>query len=187
MLKTNGDILREIQDHPASEVLLLPWLQEHQRLQKKLGQVELWLQQLQFRPRGQLSGSEAQSLGLLLGGLAQAEPHHQAEILLHQALEELGLIGVPQCLAAQSRLLKESRRVLQAWFVHQFNQVGLGRVVMALELQELLKDFIQGYRDLIEQENLILFPTALDWMPERSDWLRLAQRVAYLVPSSPEN
>jgi len=132
-----------------------------------------YLQELEILNRAiqtlhKVTSLELQALDDIATNLLNAEPHHQREeAVLFVAVEKRGMVGPAQVLRHDHEGIRARKQEL-------YNLAQIGHQIPFAEFQTRMKAtagiLILTLRDHIFKENTILYPAALNRIPEASTW-----------------
>lgn len=177
MMEGNLEGLKESlpEDHPITTLIL-----EHEEILKFLDELEKMGEKIEKATKStDLSGDDHQKLRSITHHLVAAERHHQREeeVLFPEA-EKYGLYGPPQIMTEEHVVLRALKKELDELAQHS-------EKMDFSEFKERLKalsgEIVQSLRDHIFKENNILYPAAIDVIPEE-DWLKIkedADKIGY--------
>ena len=149
-------------DHPISILqeehkVILGYLDGLENIANKLGR------QTNLRP----SQNDLTELGTLSQMLLEAESHHKREEeALFPRLEQRGISGPPSIMRLEHNELRKRKRALRELVeaAREFDNADFSR-----ELAELASFIVPTLRSHIFKEDRILYPTALQALPEK-EW-----------------
>jgi DUF438 domain-containing protein len=143
----------------------------------KLGKVNLEIQKMNgFEP----AKKEFSELKHIAEHLVAAEPHHQREEqVLFPELEKRGIEGPPQMMRMEHEELRKNKHTLED-LAEKVENMNFNDFKAQINL--VVQFIVPTLRDHIFKENNILYPMALEAIPEQKIWQEMkkaADKIGY--------
>ncbi|MGG6267755.1 DUF438 domain-containing protein [Leptolyngbya sp. AN03gr2] len=171
-LELFGDAATQLKQHLPDDHVIRIMLEEHDVLLAILNELEALNESIQHQEY--LSSIDIQHLRGIAQQLLDAEPHHQREEqVLFVEVEKRGLFGPPQVMTLEHEELRTRKRAL-------LNLITVATQIDTQEFKHALNTIasilVLTLRDHILKENNILYPAALQTIPDAAVWQDMKEK-----------
>lgn len=173
-----GDTVNRMKESLPSGHVIHTMMQEHDKILGFLDELEVLNQTIQKQESP--ASVDFKRLEHIASHLVGAEPHHQREEqVLFPELEKRGLFGPPSVMRMEHEDLRQRKEALKELAV---NGEQMNFKEFKKKLDAVAKFLILTLRDHIFKENNILYPAALQVIPQAEVWQQMKQecdRIGY--------
>lgn len=172
-LEMLGDEVDQMKANLKPGHMIHTLISEHEFILNFLDELEKTNQAIQKMKISKEEMEEVKKLKHIAEHLVGAEPHHQREEeILFPAVESRGVYGPPQVMRMEHEDLRRYKKELKE-LVGNNNRDDFDK--FKKELDRISQFIVLTLRDHIFKENSILYPTALQVIPESEVWQGMKQ------------
>lgn len=167
-LLTKEDIQKELSNHPIAGEALKGLLSEHLEIKNTLTVIKKELHHLTICKGCYICQDIHRNILKNFTALLGAEKHHQREEeVLHSELKKRGIFGTIERLHDKySGLKSDLDFILENLSSKNYSRNLIHRASL----------FVENYYQLIEEEELVLYPTSIDVLQSKEDWKHIQKK-----------